>query len=149
MKMENGRRGLVMTLIVATIGSGSITCSSAEQTPQASPYAAVIDALQGARVVRLITDLSECTYEESGRPGPSLRSGIIVNAYIIVPDRGLYFSDAHQTLDETDQPVTEYVRYRFTTGGQLKLARTRLAGSLASKQETIVCEVPRGARFVW
>jgi VirK protein len=135
-------------LLSAALGCG-ITRASVDELLPSPNYTSVIEALQGTRLVRLTTDLDECTYEDTGKPGPSLRSGIYVNAYIIVPNRGLYFSDVHQTLDETDQPVTEYVRYRLTVDGQLKLARIRAAGSVAVRQDTIVCGVPRGARFTW
>jgi VirK protein len=61
----------------------------------------------------------------------------------------LFFSDVHQTLDEENQPVTEYVRYNLTTDDRLRVSLTRIVNSEVAKQDIIVCQMPLGARFVW
>jgi VirK protein len=114
-----------------------------------SSYAEVISALQTAKPVKLLTDLGQCQYENTGKPGPSLQSGLSINAFIVLPGRGVFFSDVHQTLNEANLPVTEYVRYNLTTDNQLKVRLTHLENSAAIKQDVIVCLSPLGARFVW
>ena len=121
--------------------------SSAEPAP--SQYTDVVNALQTTRPVRLLTDLDQCANESEGKPGPSLHGGLSMNTFVVLPGRGLFFSDVHQTLDEESQPVTEYIRYNLTTDDRLRVSLTRIVNSAVTKQENIVCQIPLGARFIW
>jgi hypothetical protein len=121
--------------------------SSAEPAP--SQYTDVVNALQTTSPVRLLTDLDQCANESEGKPGPSLHGGLSINAFVVLPGRGLFFSDVHQTLDEESQPVTEYIRYNLTTDDRLRVSLTRIVNSAVTKQENIVCQIPLGARFIW
>jgi hypothetical protein len=78
-----------------------------------------------------------------------LQGGLSINAFVVLPGRGLLFSDVHQTLDEESQPVTEYIRYNLTTDDRLRVSLTRIVNSAVTQQENIVCQIPLGARFVW
>jgi VirK protein len=117
--------------------------------PASSQYREVVNALQTIKPVRLLTDLGQCSNEGAGKHGPSLKGGLSINTFIVLPGRGLFFSDVHQTLDEENQPVTEYVRYNLTTDDRLRVSLTRIVNSAVAKQDIIVCQMPLGARFVW
>ena len=114
-----------------------------------SQYTDVVNALQTTKPVRLLTDLGHCANESAGQPSLSLQGGLSINAFVVLPGRGLFFSDVHQTLDEENQPVTEYVRYNLMTDDRLRVSLTRIVNSAVTKQENIVCSIPLGARFVW
>ena len=117
--------------------------------PAPSQYTDVVNALQTTRSVRVLTDLGQCANESEGKPGPSLQGGLSINAFVVVPGRGLFFSDVHQTLDEDNQPVTEYIRYNLMTDDRLRVSMTRIVNSAVVRHDMIVCQIPLGARFVW
>jgi VirK protein len=123
--------------------------ASAVAEPASSQYTDVVNALQTTKPVRLLTDLGQCRNESAGQPSPSLQGGLTINTFIVLPGRGLFFSDVHQTLDEENQPVTEYVRYNLMTDDRLRVSLTRIVNSAAAQDDTIVCQIPLGARFVW
>jgi len=122
---------------------------SAAAEPAPSQYTDVVNALQTTRPVRLLTDFGQCANESAGQPSLSLQGGLSINAFVVLPGRGLFFSDVHQTLDEDNQPVTEYIRYNLMTDDRLRASLTRIVNSAVTKQENIVCQIPLGARFVW
>ena len=122
---------------------------SAAAEPAQSQYTDVVNALQTTRPVRLLTELDQCANESGGKPGPSFHGGLSINTFVVLPGRGLFFSDLHQTLDEGNQPVTEYIRYNLTTDDRLRVSLTRIVGSAVTTQESMVCQIPLGARFVW
>ena len=123
--------------------------ASAADEPAPSQYTDVVNALQTTKPVRLLTDFGQCANESAGQPSVSLQGGLFINAFIVLPDRGLFFSDVHQTLDQDNQPVTEYIRYNLTTDDRLKVSLTRIVSSAVATQENMVCQIPLGARFVW
>ena len=47
------------------------------------------------------------------------------------------FLDVHQTLDEEDQPVTEYVRYNLTTDDRLRVSLTRIVNSAGRRTTSL------------
>jgi hypothetical protein len=123
--------------------------ASAATEPAPSQYTDVVNALQTTRPVRLLTDLDQCANEIGGKPGPSLHGGLSINTFVVLPGRGLFFSDVHQTLDEENQPVTEYIRYNLTTDDRLRVSLTRIVNSAVAKQDSLVCQIPLGAQFIW
>jgi len=134
-----------MWLLSSLLGYGAFAVAE----PAPSQYTDVVNALQTTRPVRLLTDLDQCANESEGKPGPSLHGGLSINTFVVLPGRGLFFSDVHQTLDEDYQPVTEYIRYNLTTDDRLRVSLTRIVNSAVAKQDSFVCRIPLGARFVW
>ena len=134
-----------MWLLSGLAGYGA----SAVDARAPSQYTDVVNALQTTKPVRLLTDFGQCANESAGQPSLSLQGGLSINSFVVLPGRGLFFSDVHQTLDEESQPVTEYIRYNLTTDDRLRVSLTRIVNSAVTKQENIVCQIPLGARFVW
>src|SRR4029079_7423143 len=99
--------------------------------------------------VRVLTDLGQCANESAGKHGPSLQGGLSINTFIVLPGRGLFFSDVHQTLDEENQPVIEYVRYNLMTDDSLMVSLTSIVNATVAKQDFMICQIPLGARLVW
>jgi hypothetical protein len=123
--------------------------ASAVDEPVPSQYTDVVNALQTTKPVRLLSDFGQCARESERKPGPSLHGGLSINTFVVLPGRGLLFSDVHQTLDEENLPVTEYIRYNLTTDDRLRVSLTRIVNSAVTTQENIVCQIPLGAWFVW
>ena len=134
-----------MLLLSSLPGYGA----SAVAEPAPSQYTDVVNALQTTKPVRLLTDFGKCANESAGQPSLSLQGGLSINAFVVLPGRGLFFSDVHQTLDEESQPVTEYIRYNLMTDDRLRVSLTRMVNSAVTKQENMVCQIPLGAWFVW
>ena len=105
--------------------------------PASSQYTDVVNALQTTKPGRLLTDLGQCANASAGQPSPSLQGGLTINTFIVLPGRGLFFSDVHQTLDEEDQPVTEYVRYNLTPDDQLRVSLTRIVNSAGRRTTSL------------
>jgi hypothetical protein len=47
----------------------------------------------------------------------------------------------HQTLDEENRPVAEYIRYNLTTDDRLRVSLTRIVNSAVAKQDSFVCQI--------
>jgi hypothetical protein len=123
--------------------------ASAAAEPAPSQYTDVVNALQTTKPVRLLIDFGQCANESAGQPSLSLQGGVSINAFVVLPGRGLFFSDVHETLDEDNQPATEYIRYNLTTDDRLRASLTRIVNSAVTNHEDIVCQIPLGAWFVW
>lgn len=122
---------------------------AAQAAPSAATYNPVLEALQSGKSVRIVSDLSHCVTRGTRQPGPPIQSGFLITAFIAVPNKGIFFSDVHPTLDAADHPVTEYVRYNLAPDGNVIMTVERLSGGVVTKQDPLVCQVPTGARFIW
>jgi hypothetical protein len=141
--------GRVVPGLSGTVFAAAVAAVPASAAPSASTYALVLEALQSGKSVRVVSDLSHCVTRGTGRAGPPIESGLQITAFIALPNKGIFFSDVHPTLDATDHPVTEYVRYNLAPDGNLTMTVERLNGGVVTKQDPLVCQVPSGARFIW
>jgi hypothetical protein len=112
-------------------------------------YEAVLDALQSGRTVRVLTSPSRCIDDRSGKPGAVALDGLQINAFSIVPNRGIFFFDTQEVLDDAGQPVTQFVRYNLDLDDQLAITVVRKTAAGVTRQDPLICQVPIGARFVW
>ena len=134
-------RGIVVLLCINT--------TSAFAAGPVSDYGNVLVALRSAKIVKVLVDLNRCSSASTGKAGPPVAGGLVINAFNVVPGKGILFSDVHQILDPLGKPVTEYIRYDFSEDNELVLAVTRLSANGPSREDVLVCTVPAGARFVW
>jgi hypothetical protein len=141
-------RSLLLRVSCVAFGFGLMTLPAKAETA-ASTYADVLNALQSGKAVTVLNDLSQCTDVENGKSGPRVQGGLQIRAFMVLPERGLVFSDVHQTLDRSDQPVTEYIRYNLKTDGEMTLAVTRQTSTGMVKQSPLTCHIAAGVRFVW
>jgi hypothetical protein len=146
--MKRAAGSVVLGLSALLFGT-SVAAVAAHAAPSASTYALVLEALQSGKSVRVVSDLSHCVTRGTGQAGPSIQSGFQITAFIAMPNKGIFFSDVHPTLDATDHPVTEYVRYNLAPDGNVTMTVERLSGGVVTKQDPLVCQVPTGARFIW
>jgi VirK protein len=109
----------------------------------------VLAALQSGKTVKVLTNLSQCSTADTKKPGPPIQGGLQINSFMVVPGKGVLFSDVHQALDASEKPVTEYIRYTLGLDSKVTLAVTRLTAAGAVKQDPLVCGLSGGATFVW
>jgi hypothetical protein len=146
--MKRAADSVVLGLSAMLFGT-SMAAVGAQAAPSASTYGLVLEALQSGKPVRVVSDLSHCVTRGTGQAGPPIQSGFQITAFIAMPNKGIFFSDVHPTLDATDHPGTEYVRYNLVPDGNVIMTVARLSGGVVTKQDPLVCQVPTGARFIW
>jgi hypothetical protein len=115
----------------------------------ASAFSKVLAALQTADTVKVIVDLQHCHLRDGGANGPPVLGGLVINAFNVVPGKGILFADVHDTLDANGKPVTAYIRYDLAEDDQLALTVTRIPAGGKRTEDAFVCPVPDGARFLW
>jgi hypothetical protein len=141
-------RGLITcaasTLIVLSAMAAPARADSANMT-----YNDVRAALQSGKAVKILVNLSQCSTADTKKPGPPVQGGLQINSFIILPAKGILFSDVHHGLDPSGKPVTEYIRYTLGLDSKVTVAVTRLTAAGAVKQDPLVCGLSDGATFVW
>ncbi|MFC4274042.1 VirK family protein [Achromobacter aloeverae] len=120
-------------------------------------YQAVLGALMKGQPVTVTVDLATCRGEADGRAGPSVRGGMRIGSFLVTRDQTIAFSDTHETLHETTtgsgeyEAVTEYLRYRLTPDGIVKLHMAK-RGSASDKpikiKTTYRCQLGHGVNFL-
>jgi hypothetical protein len=145
-----GLLGLLIGFPVAASppAPGAASTAPAATAPATSTYQLVLEALESGKTVRLVSDLGHCV-TRTGQAGPPIQAGLQISAFIATPDKGMFFSDVHPTLDATDHPITEYVRYNLAIDGDLIITTARRSSGTVTKQDPLVCKVPTGAKFIW
>jgi hypothetical protein len=56
-------------------------------------YQDVLGALQSGKTVKVLTDLSHCATTDAGKAASAVQGGLQINAFMVVPDKGIFFSD--------------------------------------------------------
>ncbi|MCP3397195.1 VirK family protein [Bradyrhizobium sp. CCGB20] len=144
----SGRRLSFLLSSLLLAASASTIVNADEPSPK---YAEVLGALQAGKNVKLILDLSHCTTIDGSKPGPAVQGGLVLSAFRVSAQHGISFANAHQTVDTSGHPVTEYIRHSLNREGKLTVRASRLAAGATEvvNQGDFVCELPEGAKFVW
>ncbi|KRR02240.1 VirK protein [Bradyrhizobium jicamae] len=142
----SGHLSILFSLLLAA--SVSTMAKADEPSPK---YAEVLSALHAGKNVKVILDLNRCTTVDGGKPGPSVQGGLVISAFRVTAQNGISFANAHQTVDSSGRPVTEYIRHSLSREGKLTVRASKLAAGAAeaANQGEFVCELPDGAKFVW
>lgn len=70
-----------------------------------------------------VVDLGQCVPGDGIALSPQkFGGGFQVDAYLILPDHTLQFSDQHFTADHTGQPIWQLLRYRVTIAGKVEFS---------------------------
>ncbi|MGV7217485.1 VirK family protein [Bradyrhizobium sp. UFLA05-112] len=146
--MQFSARGLSILLSLLLAASVSPIAKADDPSPK---YAEVLSALQAGKDVRLVLDLSRCTTIDGGKPGPAVQGGLVISAFRVSTQHGISFANAHQTVDSSGHPVTEYIRHSLSREGKLTVRASKLTVGATEvvNQGEFVCELPDGAKFVW
>lgn len=81
----------------------------------------------------LLTDLRDrwgvpgrgWSYRRATKPGSATPGGPIINAFRVTAQNGINFSNAHQTVDSSGYPVTEYIRHSLSREGKLTVRASK------------------------
>jgi VirK protein len=93
------------------------TCSFSAQ-PQNLP--AIERMLARGASLTAVVDLGQCVAGDGAAPhAPKFGGGFHVNAYLILPDDALQFSDQHLTADHTGQAIWQMLRYKVDGAGKV------------------------------
>jgi hypothetical protein len=84
---------------LACIAAGLHIASSPAGAAEPSTYQEVLAAQWAGKTVEVLSDLSRCVEADSGKPGPPIRGGLRIGAFVVTDGRGIAFCDAHQTLN--------------------------------------------------
>ncbi|MCA6111552.1 VirK family protein [Bradyrhizobium cenepequi] len=146
MQFSGRRLSILFSLLLAA--SVSTIAKADEPSPK---YAEVLSALHAGKNVKVILDLNRCTTVDGGKPGPAVQGGLVIRAFSETAQNGISFGGAHQTVDNSGHPVTEYHRHILSREGKLTMRVSKLAAGAAEavKEGEFVCELPDGAKFVW
>ncbi|MBT1517143.1 VirK protein [Bradyrhizobium sp. SRL28] len=146
MKFSGRRLSILLSLLSAV--SVSTIAKADEPSPK---YAEVLSALQAGKNVKLILDLNRCTTVDGGKPGPATQAGLVISAFRVTAQNGISFANAHQTVDSSGHPVTEYIRHSLSREGKLTVRASKLTAGTTEvvNQGEFICELPDGAKFVW
>ncbi|MCK1615535.1 hypothetical protein IVA96_02260 [Bradyrhizobium sp. 159] len=90
------------------------------------------------------------SYRRATKPGSATQGGPIINAFRVTAQNGINFSNAHQTVDSSGYPVTEYIRHSLSREGKLTVRASKLVAGPAKIMNLgeLVCELRDGAKFV-
>ncbi|TWB89459.1 VirK protein [Bradyrhizobium macuxiense] len=142
--------GRYLSILLSLLSAAGVSAIARADEPSPK-YADVLSALQDGKNVKVILDLSRCTAADGGKPGPAVQGGLAIRAFRVSAQNGISFADAHQTLDSSGHPVTEYIRHSLGRDGKLTVRASKLAAGAAEavNQGEFICELPDGAKFVW
>ena len=108
-----------------------LSMASAFAADPISGYGDSLAALQSEKVVKVLVDLDRCGTAGTGKSDPPVKGGLAINAFNVVPGKGILFSDMHPTLNSSEKPVTEYIRYDFSEDNKRTLTVTHTPFSRA------------------
>ncbi|CAB3762228.1 VirK family protein [Paraburkholderia humisilvae] len=137
--------------LIAALAVPGESARAANPAGALADYTALEHALaDGGSIVNVRLDLSRCTSIESGKPGPALRGGMRIDAWLIPDGRYIAFIDEHRTLDPKNHPVTEYVRYHVTPDNTVTIdaAFAAQGADTAQSRGSYRCTINQGIRFV-
>lgn len=140
---------LTLALTTATFVAG--TWASATTAKPAAQDVSLQDAVMAGNDIRAMLDLSLCTAHESGAPGPALRASVHPNAFLVMKDGTVTFSDTHLSVRPDGKPVREFMKYRVLPDGQAEFQSAVLDPlnfSVLQKSQ-YDCLVGKGLAFVW
>ncbi|MFI9081772.1 VirK family protein [Streptomyces sioyaensis] len=127
-------------------GDGPHESRSSQGRSEAADYRQLLTALTDGKSVAVKVDFRQCT-DEAGGKGPGATGGLHINSFLSTQDR-ISFSDAHDTLDQKNHKVTEYVRYQVTPDGKVSVTTTTLAAD-NQVDKIYQCPLGTGADFTW
>lgn len=137
----------ISTLVMAVaIAAGSWSSGSFAMKPDSASLAT---AVMAGKDIHVTLDLSLCTEPGTLFPGPAHRGSVHPDAFMVLKDGTVAFSNTHFTVRSDDRPVQEFMKYRVHPDGKVELQVIVLdAGHLLNKKQ-YDCAVSHGVSFYW
>ncbi|AVB20194.1 MULTISPECIES: VirK family protein [Pseudomonas syringae group] len=92
-----------------------------------SSLPAITHALNTGASVAVVIDLGQCKSSVAGAEPSRTKGGKRIDAYRITADGTLAFSDTHFTLDRTNKPIEQFIRYQVRADGTAGFSMTTLS----------------------
>ncbi|AVS68398.1 hypothetical protein C8245_24555 [Paracidovorax avenae] len=112
-------------------------------------HAAIQQALDQGESVSVAIDLSQCVPQGAAAPSQT-RGGRRIDAYRIVPDGTVSFSDSHFTVAGDGQPIVQFMRYQVRPDQSVDFTTWmfNLPGyDLRTPSVAYRCTIGQGTRF--
>jgi hypothetical protein len=111
--------------------------------------AALEHAVLGGQDIHVVLDLSRCTEQGTGKPGPAIRGSIEPDAFMVQGNHGIAFSATHFTVRPDKTPVLEFNSFRVQPGGHVVLNSIFLnpANYTVLHEARFDCEIGSGVTF--
>jgi hypothetical protein len=111
--------------------------------------AALEHAVLGGQDIHVVLDLSRCTAQGTGKPGPAIRGSLHPDAFMVLPDHTIAFSATHFTVRPDKTAVLEFNAFRVQPGGRVTLNSMFLspANYTVLHQAQFDCEIGNGVTF--
>lgn len=109
----------------------------------------VVGALDAGVRVAVTIDLSLCQPQAGGQPSQTKGGLAGIDAYRVLADSTLMFSDAHFTVTDAGSPVFQSLRYRVTSDGAVAFRSTTMSlpNYTVINQSTFTCAIGNGVNF--
>ncbi|AJC22323.1 VirK family protein [Pandoraea pulmonicola] len=146
MKRKYSRTSALVMAVAIAVGSWS--SGAVAMNPDSTSLAA---AVMAGKDIHVTLDLSLCTVSGTSLPGPATRGSVHPDAFMVLKDGTVSFSNTHFTVRSDNRAVQEFMKYRVHPDGKVEfqviaLDATNL-GVLDKKQYD--CAVRNGVSFYW
>ncbi|VVE84459.1 VirK family protein [Pandoraea sputorum] len=146
-KYSMPRRLVCCLTTAALVAAGWASAAAAHNAEGAALRAAVM----AGKDIRAVLDLSVCTAHGTGSPGPAIRGSVHPNAFLLLKDGTVAFSDHHLTVRPDGKAVQEFVKYRVLPDGKVEFQTVVLDAANAAVLQTTQydCALGKGLTVVW
>jgi hypothetical protein len=141
----------IAAVVVLVLPAATYMARAANGGSDGSDYAALRTAVLDGKDIRMVLDLSACTAQQSGKPGPAMSGSLHFDAYMLQGDGTIAFAMTHFTLRSDKTPVYEFLAFRVHPSSEVD-ARTSFLNvpTFAVIQESAFsCSIGRAVTFHW
>ncbi|WP_191625762.1 VirK family protein [Pandoraea sputorum] len=112
---------------------------------------ALQEAVMTAQDIRAVLDLSLCTTHGTAAHGPAIRASLRPNAFLLMQDGTVAFSDTHLTVRADGKPVREFMKYRVLPDGKAEFQTIVLDAADFSvvQKSQYDCALGKGLKLRW
>jgi hypothetical protein len=111
---------------------------------QPGTYSQVRDALTSGKRLSITVRFDRCNDMATTKPGPPVAGGALIDGFLAHGADSLAFANVHETLDEENRPLTEYIRYRVGARGGVEIRATMVDKGSGQLRHEVVYDCPIG-----
>jgi hypothetical protein len=111
---------------------------------QPGTYSQVHDALTSGKRLSITVRFDRCNDVATAKPGPPVAGGALINGFLAHDADSIAFANVHETLDEGNKPLTEYIRYRVRAQGSVEIRATLIETASGQLRHEVVYNCPIG-----
>jgi len=144
---RNYRTITSLALSIGVIAGGLCNQAFANEASAGS----LVKAVLAGKDIRVINNLALCTKAGTTIPGPNIRGSLQPDAYMVLQDGTVAFSNTHQTINPKNSVVQEYLKYRVLPDGKVEFhsfVLNPLDYSILHESQ-YDCSIDKGVSFVW